>query len=137
MKIRRILLVPLVAVITGPVSSLFAQGNTWSTGSPMPTGRFVPAAATIDNRLYVVGGLQNGGTAYSVVEVYDPQLNTWTPRSPMPTARGRLGRGVINNSLYAVGGVSGQPAAQTAVEAYDPTTNTWIARAPVNRERSD
>jgi kelch-like protein 2/3 len=85
----------------------------------MPTARFAPAAATINNRLYVVGGFPNGGPAYSVVEVYDPQLNAWAPRSPMPTARGRLALGVINNVLYAVGGFSGQPAAQSAVEAYD------------------
>ncbi len=109
----------------------FAQENTWASGVPMPTRRVAPAAASINNIVYAVGGFTDSAGAYSIVEAYDPLLNTWATRNPMPTARGRLAVAVIDSLLYAVGGFGGQ----NAVEAYNATTNTWTAKAPVNKGR--
>ncbi|MGH8094557.1 MAG: Kelch repeat-containing protein [Chthoniobacterales bacterium] len=112
-------------------NKLLAQGNTWATGPSIANSRVAPAAATIDNNLYVVGGFTDTGGPTPVLEVYDSLSGTWATRSPMPTARGRLAVGVINNIMYAVGGFGGE----NAVEAYDPSKDTWTTKAPVNEGR--
>src|ERR1041384_792757 len=119
MKLAKLFCAFLFMILVPPCASLRAQGNTWTTGVPMPTNRFAPAAATINNILYVVGGVTDTGAATSIVEAYDPVVNAWASRSPLPTPRGRLAAGVINGTMYAVGGFGGE----TAVEAYDPLTD--------------
>ncbi len=129
----KLFFLPFVLIISVTVLSneVVAQENSWASGVPMPTRRVAPAAASVNNILYVVGGFTDSAGAYSIVEAYDPSLNTWTARNPMPTARGRLAVAVIDSVIYAVGGFGGQ----NTVEAYNTSTNTWTTKAPVNKGR--
>ncbi|MDO9098650.1 MAG: MopE-related protein, partial [Candidatus Methanoperedens sp.] len=65
--------------------------------------RQYPAAAVVNNKIYVIGGWISSG-AVATVEVYDPATNTWTNESSMPTARYLLAAEVVNNRIYAIGG---------------------------------
>ena len=108
--------------------------NTWSTKADMPTARtLLPAAAAINNMLYVCGGY-DGSKDLALNEAYDPSTNTWSTKADMPTARHSFAVGVIDGTLYAVGGYAG--SGRLALnEAYDPSTNRWSVRAdmPVAR----
>jgi hypothetical protein len=97
----------------------------------MPTPRYVPAGAVVNNILYVIGGKQNGGQL-QVVESYDPTSNTWdTHHMPMPTARDSIKAVVKNGIIYVIGGFNNGSGRLTTVESYDPSTDTWTEDEPL------
>jgi N-acetylneuraminic acid mutarotase len=91
-----------------------------------------PAAAVIDGRIVVAGGI--GGTMTgNEAEAYDPAANRWTTLAPMRCARNHVAGAAIGGRLYVAGG---RPGSQTCVEEYDPATNAWTAKAPMPTGRS-
>jgi N-acetylneuraminic acid mutarotase len=99
--------------------------NTWTTKAPMPSPRFGATARTINQMLYVVGGVDEAivdDPITGALEVYDQSTNAWTTRRPMPTARAYPAAGVIGGRLYVVGGVDTSDPRQMlgTLEAYTP-----------------
>ena len=128
--------------------------DTWKALVPMPTRRGSPVAATVNGKIYVIGGASThpGSSEPAVhparphrsvanVEEYDPATNTWRARSPMPTARNHAAIGVVNGKIYVIGGRIGSGFVGTSsptdiVEEYDPATDQWgilKARMPTPR----
>lgn len=119
--------------------------NAWTEVAPMTTARAYCKTAFLNNKLYVVGGVNRGRgglTPLQSAEVYDPVTNTWTQISNMPFARSQVlptafladmlkpiatgmtafrGKLCVPQSLYSwpffvdVGG-----------ETYDPATDSWM-----------
>jgi N-acetylneuraminic acid mutarotase len=117
------------------------ETNTWKAVAPMAAKRYAPAAAVINGKLYVAGGLGAGAGASAVlntVERYDPATNTWDAVASMGTARCRAGSAVLDGKLYVFGGRS-RPggAALDTVERYDPTSGAWEALASMVMKRLD
>jgi N-acetylneuraminic acid mutarotase len=131
--------------------------DSWKALAPMPTKRGSPVAATVNGKIYVIGGasVHPGSSepavlptrphrSVSAVEEYDPATNTWRARSPMPTARNHAAIGVVNNKIYVIGGRLGAAFIGVAsntdvVEEYDPATDSWGAvrsRMPTARSAS-
>ncbi|HVB32943.1 MAG TPA: kelch repeat-containing protein [Patescibacteria group bacterium] len=128
--------------------------DTWKALAPMPSKRGGGAAAVVDGKIYVIGGVELApGSKEGVIhlgldawpshavgtnEEYDIATNTWRERSPMPTARNHLAVAAVNGKIYAIGGRLGSAFSLTAsptdiVEEYDPATNIWgnvMARMP-------
>jgi N-acetylneuraminic acid mutarotase len=94
----------------------------------MPTSRANFGIATVHNKIYVIGGSQEG-TPLSTNEEYDPATNRWTTKTPMPTARGQTSASVLNNKIYVTGGIEyaypGNVQKSSKIEVYDPATDTW------------
>lgn len=109
-------------------------GNTslgrWTVADSMPSPRSDNGVATLNGKLYSVGGYYRVDVL-ATVDVYDPGTNTWSRKAPLPTARAGLGVGVVNGVLYAVGGFVPYVGSVGAVEAYDPATDTWTTKAPM------
>lgn len=119
--------------------------DSWKALAPMPTRRGSPVAATVNGKMYVIGGASThpGSSEPAVlparphrslgtVEEYDPATNTWRARSPMPTARNHAAVGVVNGKIYVIGGRLGAAFIGVAsntdvVEEYDPATDAWGA----------
>lgn len=119
--------------------------NAWTEVAPMTTARAYCKTAFLNNKLYVVGGVNRGRgglTPLQSAEVYDPVTNTWTQIPNMPFARAQVlptafladmlkpiatgmtafrGKLCVPQSLYSwpffvdVGG-----------ETYDPATDSWL-----------
>jgi N-acetylneuraminic acid mutarotase len=92
----------------------------------MPTPRVEVAFATLDGKLYVLGGLAESSQESRVGEAYDVRSNTWQSIAPMPEARDHLTAAAFEGKLYAFGGslgLTGEPTNTAFV--YDPATNTW------------
>ena len=73
---------------------------------PAP-GRSLPAAAAVNDKVYVVGGYD--GTNYlQDCDEYDPSTNTWTSKADMP-APGRcwLAAAAVDTKVYVMGGSDG------------------------------
>lgn len=112
--------------------------NEWTDREPMPVGteRGASGVAAIDERVYVIGGLRDGGAVADVSD-YDVLANTWTPLEALPAARDHLGSAAIDGILYAVGGRNGTVGGHVAeLLAFDPAgAGTWVSRAPMPTSR--
>src|SRR5690242_13612431 len=116
--------------------------DSWKTLAPMPTKRGSPVAASVGDRIYVIGGAVPGPgesavhparphTSVGTVEEYDPGTNTWRSRAPMPTPRNHAVAGAINGRIYVASGrvgaafISGGSSNIGVIEAYDPASDSW------------
>lgn len=129
--------------------------DNWKALAPMPTKRGAAGAASVGDKLYVIGGASmlpnskeqsihptRAHRSMTTVEEYDPATNTWRERSMMPTPRNHLAIGAVNNKIYVLGGrigaafISGGGNRLDLVEEYDVATDTWNAvraRMPTGR----
>ena len=136
--------------IVPPVSAQSMQPESdqgmWHTAGPAPTMRTEVAVATLNGKIYVVGGFEqpafgnifNLGITPSLQE-YDPATDQWTARAPMPVGLHHVGLGVADGKLFVIGGYrqSGlsvwHPVA--TVYVYNPATDIWAERAPMPTPR--
>jgi N-acetylneuraminic acid mutarotase len=128
-------------------SAQFESGKgSWRSASPMPTKRTEAAAATLDGKIYVVGGFEKPSLGNLMnfaitpsVEMYDPVTDRWTSKAPMPVGLHHVGIGVVGDRLYVIGGYRKSafsvwnPVA--TIYAYDPATDSWTERAPMPTAR--
>lgn len=124
--------------ISDRVEAYDPHADTWVTKAPLPSPLHHAGIASVDGRLYVIGGFTR--SALSVwhpvgsVYMYDPDQDAWKQRSPMPTARGALGVTAWEGKIFAIGGFGGERNS-AAVEVYDPSTDTWTRRATLPTPR--
>jgi hypothetical protein len=127
--------------------------NTWTQKEPMPTARGGLGVATVNGKIYAIGGsIQNvynsPSSSWEIVgtnEEYDHTTNTWTTKKPMPTPRVYFATAVHQDKIYCFGGIIGLgqfPYQDTdilltghlwsnATEVYDPATDMWETKAPM------
>jgi N-acetylneuraminic acid mutarotase len=95
----------------------------------MPTGRHHAASATVDNKIYVVGGRTVGISPrvnINVNEMYDTETEKWTAVEAMPTKRSGIAAAAINISLFFFGG---EDLTRTYGnnEKYDTESGKWTS----------
>lgn len=123
-----------------------ASPGPWQKRAPLPTWQPGSAAASVEGKIYVMGGQRRSNTDDPVdtVQEYSPTANKWNVRTPMPTPRYWLATAVVNGKVYAIGGskypgtwIDGpQPVqALNVVEEYNPATDTWITRPNMPNKR--
>jgi len=117
----------MVFIILSISSTSFAQ---WTKLTDMQTARNAHAVATVNGKIYAVGGEQLNS---KVLEEYDPITDNWTTKTDMPTKRGWLSCSVVNEKIYAIGGYN--PETLDNIEEYDPATDTWTAKSPMPTAR--
>ncbi len=117
--------------------------NTWTQKAPMPTARSGLAMATVDGKIYCIGGNTGGGGNPGTNEMYNPETDIWTTKAPMPTHRSYFAIAVYQDKIYCIGGLDGHFSNTQATwgtgctvnEVYDPATNTWTTKAPMPTAR--
>lgn len=120
--------------------------GAWQSAAPAPTKRTEVAAATLHDKIYVVGGFEQPGlrnvTTFAItpsLQEYDPTTGRWTVKAPMPVGLHHVGIGVTDGRLYVIGGYSQsglsvwKPVA--TVYAYDPAKDTWAELASMPTAR--
>lgn len=119
--------------------------NTWSEESPMLSGRAYSKTGVINNKLYVVGGVnryRGGLTPLQSAEVYDPENGQWSEVPSMPFSKAQImptafladllkpiatGLTTYRGKLYVPQSLYCWPFfVDAGGEIYDPETNTWI-----------
>lgn len=117
-----------------PPSSSLLPGPPirWALKNPMPTPRTEFGVATVNNKIYAIGGYS--GSVLRTVEEYDPATDIWTRKADMPTPRRQLIVVSVNNKIYAIGGVNFSSDPNNLIysystEEYNPATNTWTSKA--------
>ncbi len=86
--------------------------DTWTSASPLLTGRSDLTAETLGGKIYAIGGWEPGpvipeaAPASNVTEVYDPATDTWASAEAMWETRAKFVSGVIDGRIYVVAGHS-------------------------------
>jgi N-acetylneuraminic acid mutarotase len=124
------------------------SSNAWTRGIDLPVARAEGVSATVDNKVYLIGGRVgesddarhfNDHIDSVRNEVFDPVTGRWTSRADAPTPRNSAASAVISGKIYVVGGrrFSKGPDGTTrqvnvpTLEVYEPRLNRWETRAPM------
>lgn len=102
---------------------------TWGIRKSETTPRFSSGSFSINNNIYIVGGILKNFNLSNKNEVYDTLTGTWSQKANMPSNRSRFGYFTINNIGYVVGGLSDNGEILNSLISYDPTSNSWTTKA--------
>ena len=91
--------------------------ETWQQKAPMATRRTEVAAAAVDGKAYVVGGLNGFAQTLDTEEVYDPETDAWTQATPLPVPLHHAMAAVFGGDLYVFGGFTNI--------TFTPTSAAW------------
>ena len=129
----RIFVVSLILLVSlSPLTILDVRAqeeNTWTSLAPMQVDREGLGVATVNGKIYAIGGNQFLGSYLDTNEEYNPQTNTWTTKTPMPTPMSYFGITAYQNKIYCIDSMSG------STEVYDPATDTWESKTPLPEPR--
>ena len=118
---------------TGRPLDLFERfdpsSNDWTSLTPLPRAFSAGAAASLDGRIWVVGGNSakaNGRQVYA----YDVRRARWSPEPRLPAPRTNLAVVAAGGRLYALGGLDPVSPTRT-VFVYNPRSKRWSEAAPL------
>jgi Kelch motif protein len=82
--------------------------SSWTAKSPMRITRYAFDCATVDGKVFFVGGFEFSptGTIIGPVERYDPFVETWSTPSRLQTPRYTLSASVVGRRIFTIGGVA-------------------------------
>jgi N-acetylneuraminic acid mutarotase len=120
------------ALVASPLtdSSSIKSSPMWTTGANMITPRTDFTGASLNEKIYIIGGLNNEGKTMNTVEYYDPKTDTWSTASPLPERLDHAAAAVYNGTLYVVGGYAregfpGDPNPSDRLYIYNPSNDKW------------
>jgi hypothetical protein len=137
--------------VTGdPVPPVEVSGGSWSQKRIMNWPRWGLGVATVNGKIYAIGGcIENGSYSPRPIsgfvgtnEEYDPATDTWTIKESMPTPRSNFAIASCKNKIYCIGGaligfeldeiyhMFEVPVWSGRNEVYDPATDTWETKTP-------
>jgi N-acetylneuraminic acid mutarotase len=133
---------PLI-MAANPVSATTPVENSWTPKAPMHQARSNLGVATVNGKIYAIGGSTHEGDARNITindtvgtnEEYDPVTDKWTYRKSMPTPRIEFAIATFENKIYCIGGYLANGLVTGVNEVYDPETNTWETRTPIPTPR--
>ena len=105
--------------------------NAWSTRAPISDGsnqqpRYGPGSFAVNNRVYVVGGYNNGYTQTTLE--YNPLQNSWVQRANMAYQRYLHSAATVGTKGYTYGGIP----SYTYGEEYTPPDFGLPPNEPAN-----
>ncbi|CAM4465626.1 Kelch repeat-containing protein [Paenibacillus tarimensis] len=115
-------------------SSLVTHASSsWTVKSPLPQGLYFLATASVDGKVYAMGGY-NASHPVPVLYEYTPSTDKWVRKADMPEARAGLTATSYNGKIYVFGGSWGSTTNAKVFE-YNPKTDTWTQKStpPVHR----
>lgn len=103
----------------------------WTARASMPTPRQEIAAATLNGKIYVFGGLDDQAISLSTVDAYAPRSDTWESRADLPIPLNHLAAVTFEQDIFIFGGIEvfrRQELSRQTLE-YNPATDSWTRRA--------
>lgn len=104
------------------------EADTWESGPNLPVALHHTAAATVGDRVYVVGGYSMDDrrlVAESAVWSLGPDDESWVAEPDLDTARGALAVVSTGDRLMAIGGVGPDAVPLTSTEVLEPGDSSW------------
>lgn len=112
-----------------------APAQSWSAETPMLQARAAPAAAVLDGKIYVMGGVGQAGQVLGSAEVFDPQTGTWRYIEELRDAVAGAAAVAYNGRILLMGGREAGGDVSDDVAAYDPSEDDWDSFQHLQVER--
>ncbi len=101
----------------------------------MPAGRFLHAAQSLNEHVYLFGGRDFQET--QLVWRFDPETGRYSEAAELPSLQNALVSAVVGGRLYAIGGANGFGLAVPTTRSYDPAEKRWREHQPMPVARSE
>ena len=120
-----------------PTFALTANSSYWTKGENMPTARTELMADSVDDKIYVIGGIDySKNYQYRKVEIYDTKTNQWnTGVKPMPQSLDHSAAVAYNGKIYVPGGFAKGKISSDKFFIYDLKTKQWQQGKPLPSPR--
>ena len=124
------------ATATTTTAAPSLRAAAWQARSPAPTSRQEVASASLDGRVWVIGGLTSAG-ASSVVESYDPATDRWAAGPSLPIAVHHAAATVYKGEIVVLGGFVDASSlyAQATDRAFALRDGAWVELPRLRRPR--
>ena len=127
------------AFLTGVLSLLVvAHGEEWREDlPPLPVGRQEAGIATLERKIYVIGGIDANRAATGRVSRFNVDENLWEDVDSLPddSRLHHVGAAAAAGKVYAVGGLTSSFNGVGTVYCYDPVAEQWSRVADMPTER--
>lgn len=117
-----------------------SPSKNWILRKPAPEKHAETVAASMGERIHIVGGRTPSGSANAAYRdhqdtnhhlAYYPGSDSWEKAAPAPTARNSAAGAAIDGLLYVVGGRTVGGGNLPNLEIYDPQEDKWQTAAPM------
>lgn len=88
----------------GPQVQIYAPGEGWSLGAPIPEVRDHLGVVAHEGEIWVLGGRDADRALTARVDVYDPERDAWRSGPPLPDPVSAAAVGVVDGRIHVVGG---------------------------------
>jgi N-acetylneuraminic acid mutarotase len=121
-------------------SSAGAQGTNqgmWAKAADMTAERTEVGVASLNGKIYVLGGGLPGLESAPLAQEYDPAKGSWRDLAPIPKATSHAGVAAMNGKVYVAGGFTANVHKNPIdlFAEYDVASNQWRALAPLSSPR--
>lgn len=111
---------------TTTVQAFDFETRTWKTNiASLETPRVFACAVSLDDSIYVMGGVDSNGDVLNSVEVYSPSENEWHYTSSMKFERKGAAATTWDGRILVFGGGDSSNVLHREVEAYNPESGSW------------
>lgn len=113
------------------------QTHAWKTVGkmPIPNARF--GLANFNNKIFMIGGVNNNHPALNTVWTYDSAHNKWQRKANLPLSLSRVTAIKFQHNLYVIGGAKQNEQASNIMLQYLPQQDRWIKVATLNIPRKN
>lgn len=124
--------------ITSTVEVIDLATGDRSYASFMPDARAHFAHAFVNDKFYVIGGVDRGGVPRKEIFEFDPANNQWSVKSAtLPKGIAYSASAVLNNKIYITGGLDDQGNILADTYVYDPADDAVVQKASMNTAREN
>lgn len=82
-------------------------------------------SAAVDERIYLIGGVDPSGEVLDVVEMYDAERDHWSIGPALPEPRRNAAAAAVGGVIYVFGGQDAHGNYERTVWALDETADAW------------
>jgi DNA-binding CsgD family transcriptional regulator/N-acetylneuraminic acid mutarotase len=109
-----------------------SAGAGWQELAPLPVRRAGMGAVGVQGRIYLIGGMTDGG-ASDRVDIYDAESDTWRPGGPRPVSLANVSAVALGQEILVPGGCTDDAywTPSNVAHLYDPADDTWSEAAPL------
>jgi len=117
-------LIFIVGITGMSMSSFSSSDSSWTVGDKMPTKRLETSAVTLDDKIYIIGGMNKRGST-NIVEMYDTDTNKWSKVISLPEKLDHTAAATLEGKIYVAGGFNSTGISTDFLFIYDPVTHKW------------